>query len=125
MVRNFIESMIIRYGNAAAGMVEAGRRPAVLPCEQQLGTQCSAQFLQVMNESSVAGAVNDLTKRCPKGGQHAMKALGWSTIFALSPFGASTEPCGGGDPCLPGDPTAADPCGGGDPLSREIANCDC
>lgn len=122
------EALIQQYGAKAQTLVNENKRRAVLPCEEDLGEQCSARFLRVMKSDGAGEAVSELTMRCPKGNVHALKALGWSTLFALSPLGAYSnayEPCGGGDPCLPGDPTAADPCGGGDPISREIANCDC
>lgn len=112
--------LIINYQRKAQENFVAGRRPNLLPCETETGVHCSTQFAQVAQRGGAVSAVTELMDRCPKGQQHAVKALGWSTVFALSPFGAS------GDPCFPGDPTSADPCGGGDPLSQDIAKCgDC
>lgn len=120
-----LTELIVAYQGRAQESFMTGGRPYLLPCEVASGEHCSTQFVKVAEVGGAVSAVTELMGRCPKGGRHAVKALGWSTLFALSPLGASSEPCGGGDPCLPGDPTAADPCSGKDPLSRDIAGCDC
>lgn len=120
-----IKCLIGQYQNKAQAVYKAGGRPYFLPCEAQTGVHCSTQFAQKVAKSDTVDAFMDLQERCPKGPNHAAKALVWSAMMAVSPFAASSEPCGGSDPCLPGDPTAADPCSGRDPLSQDVANCDC
>lgn len=123
MLIEIVSGLVGKYQAAAQAAHEAGNRPYLLPCEAVTGKHCSTQFALVANESGAVSAVVELMNRCPKGDQHAVKALGWSTLVALNPFGASSSI---NDPCCPGDPTSADPCGGGDPFSRDVAKCgDC
>lgn len=113
--------LIAKYQGQAQRQFETGQRPYLLPCETEKGEHCSTRFATVSGESGAPNAVAELMTRCPKGQLHAVKAVGWSTLIALNPFGASIN-----DPCFPGDPTSADPCGGGDPFSQDIAKCgDC
>lgn len=120
-----IISLINKYQSCAASAAAVGRRPEELSCEKMMGEFCSVRFAKVVENKGVAAAVKGITEWCPRGPKHAWWALGWSAVAALSPFGASSEPCGGGDPCCPGDPTSDDPCSGGDPLSEDLAKCDC
>ena len=115
--------LIGQYQKRAQENFVAGRRPNFLPCETITGEHCSTRFARVAENGGAVSAITELMDRCPKGNQHAVKALGWSTLVALNPFGASSSI---NDPCCPGDPTAADPCGGGDPFSQDVAKCgDC
>ncbi len=122
MLTEIVSGLVGRYQATAQASHEAGNRPYLLPCEAETGMHCSTRFAQVAGSGGAASAVAELMNRCPKGPTHAVNALGWSALVALSPFGASSI----NDPCCPGDPTSADPCGGGDPFSQDVAKCgDC
>ncbi len=112
-----LEVLVEGYGRAAQGFVNQGIRPAILPCEEAIGEQCSARFLRVMQEKGTVTAVTDLLGRCPQGKPHAVEALGWSTLVAMGYQGGyRRSPRAPGakrridDPCFPGDPCAKDPC---------------
>ncbi len=82
MLTEIVSGLVGRYQATAHTAYESDIRPFYLPCEAASGVHCSNQFENVASQDGPVSAVRDLTKRCPKGPNHALAALVGSTILA-------------------------------------------